>query len=108
MALLPPGKHPKRIAAIANDPATPEVPYGATHTVEIQLVDVYQLCSMILSPRVAKVPATSMGVGSLHESMLRSRPRKPRVLECQSVRDSKIESSEGLLHLRRVESESVC
>ncbi len=74
----------------------PEVPYGATHTVEIQLVDVLQLCCMILSPKVEKVPATSMGLGSLHKSGLRSRTRRSYVLECQSVRDSRIESSEGL------------
>jgi len=64
--------------------------------VEIQLVDVHQLCYMILSPKVEKVPATSLGLGSLHKSRLRSRPRRPRVLECQGVRDSSIESNEGL------------
>ncbi len=74
----------------------PEVPYGAPHTAEVQLVNVHQLSYMILSPKVEKVLATSMGLGCLHKSRLRSRPRRPRVLERQSIRDSRIERSEGL------------
>ena len=74
----------------------PEVPYGAPHTAEVQLVNVHQLSYMILSPKVEKVLATSMGLGCLHKSRLRSRPRKACLLERQSVRDSRIESSEGL------------
>ncbi len=96
MVLLHPGKLPKRIAAIANDPATTEAPNGARHTAEVQLVNVHQLSYTILSPKVEKVLATSMGLGCLHKSRLRSRPRRPRVLERPSIRDSRIERIEGL------------
>jgi hypothetical protein len=59
-------------------------------------VNVHQLSYMILSPKVEKVLATKMGLGTLHKSRLRSRPRRPRIVECQRVRGSRIHSSEGL------------
>lgn len=72
----------------------PEEPFGACHTAEIQPVNVHHLSHMILSPE--KILATSMGVGSLNTGRLRSRLRRHRALERQRVRDSRIESNEGL------------
>ena len=70
--------------------------YRGPHTAEVQLVTVHRLSYMILSPKVERVLATSTGLGPLRKSRLRSRPRRPRVVECQRVRGSRIHSSEGL------------
>jgi hypothetical protein len=95
-ALLPPRKLSKPIAAIANVSAAPEVPFGTPHTAEVQLVNVHQLSYIILRLKVENVPATSMGFGSLHRSRIRSCPRRLCVLERQSARNSRTESSKGL------------
>ena len=98
MILLHPGKLPKRIAAIANGPAAPEVPFGGPHTPRIRKLYVHRLIYMIFSPKVGGVPATNMGYGCLYKSRLQSRHRRfrVRVLETPWRRDSRIESSEGL------------
>ena len=73
----------------------PEEPFGDWHMAEIQPVNVHQLSHMILSPKVEKILATSVGLGSLHTGRLGSRLRRHLVLERQRVRDGRIESNEG-------------
>jgi hypothetical protein len=49
---------------------------------------------VILSYDLEKVPAGSMGIGSLAKSRFGSRPRRLCVLECGSVRERRPENGE--------------
>jgi len=56
---------------------------------------------VIRSYDVERIPAASMGIGSLRKSRLGSRPRRLCVLECGSVRARRTENSEGRSWTRR-------
>jgi hypothetical protein len=81
---------------------------GLPYTAEVQPANVHRQSYKILSPRVEKVPGASTGLGPLHKSKVRSHPRICYVLDCQSVRDGRSESSEGLLYRRRGGIDTVC